>query len=64
MPARANVLPLSQTHAAVVCRPVGAGKSVFARAFIRAVMADEALVVASPSFLLDNHYTTEDGRHM
>lgn len=36
--------------------PLGAGKSVFARAFIRTAMGDEALDVPSPTFTLVQHY--------
>lgn len=36
--------------------PVGAGKSVFARAFIRHVLGDPTCVVPSPSFLLEQVY--------
>jgi tRNA threonylcarbamoyladenosine biosynthesis protein TsaE len=43
---------------------VGAGKSVFARAFIRSLMKDSALSVASPTFLLDNVYQTPEGQEM
>ncbi|GAQ88251.1 hypothetical protein KFL_004120190 [Klebsormidium nitens] len=40
---------------------VGAGKSVFSRAFIRAVAADANLVVPSPTFLLQQVYEDHPG---
>ncbi|KAG2486484.1 hypothetical protein HYH03_014788 [Edaphochlamys debaryana] len=40
---------------------VGAGKSVFSRAFIRAVAEDDFLPVPSPTFLLQNTYDEHDG---
>lgn len=46
------------------CRPVGVGKSVFARSFVRTLMDDDKLSVASPSFLLDNAYQTREGHEM
>lgn len=39
---------------------VGAGKSVFSRAFIRAVMEDPYLAVPSPTYLLQNIYDDMD----
>jgi tRNA threonylcarbamoyladenosine biosynthesis protein TsaE len=39
--------------------PLGAGKSCFARAFIRAIAADPALEVPSPSFTLVQTYPTD-----
>lgn len=38
---------------------VGAGKSVFARAFVRAVAASDTLRVTSPTFKLANEYALE-----
>lgn len=38
---------------------VGAGKSVFSRAFIRAAVGDDSLPVPSPTFLLQNVYEGE-----
>ncbi|GLC34765.1 hypothetical protein PLESTM_000237700 [Pleodorina starrii] len=40
---------------------VGAGKSVFSRAFIRAVAEDDFLPVPSPTFLLQNTYDEHQG---
>ncbi|EFN58117.1 hypothetical protein CHLNCDRAFT_57163 [Chlorella variabilis] len=40
---------------------VGAGKSYFSRAFIRAAAKDEELPVPSPTFLLQNIYTDHQG---
>jgi tRNA threonylcarbamoyladenosine biosynthesis protein TsaE len=40
---------------------VGAGKSVFSRAFIRAVAEDDFLPVPSPTFLLQNTYNEHQG---
>ena len=40
---------------------VGAGKTCFARGFIRARTADPGLRVTSPSYLLDNSYEADDG---
>ena len=41
--------------------PVGAGKSAFSRAFIRAVADDAALAVPSPTFLLQLTYEDHSG---
>jgi len=55
---------------ALVCRPrdvialsgeMGAGKSVFARAFLRALSDDPALDVPSPTFSLVQEYETRRG---
>ena len=40
---------------------VGAGKTCFARGFIRARTEDPGLRVTSPSYLLDNSYEADDG---
>ncbi len=42
--------------------PLGAGKSAFARALIRAAAGDPALEVPSPSFTLVQTYETRRGR--
>lgn len=41
--------------------PLGAGKTAFARAFLRAATADPALDVPSPSFTLVQTYATDLG---
>jgi tRNA threonylcarbamoyladenosine biosynthesis protein TsaE len=41
--------------------PLGAGKTTFARAFLRAAAADPALEVPSPSFTLVQSYDTSRG---
>lgn len=41
--------------------PLGAGKSAFARAFLRAAAADPALEVPSPTFTLVQSYDTRRG---
>jgi tRNA threonylcarbamoyladenosine biosynthesis protein TsaE len=41
--------------------PLGAGKSSFARAFIRALAGDASLTVPSPSFTLVQQYETPRG---
>lgn len=42
--------------------PLGAGKSTFARAFLRAAAADPALEVPSPTFTLVQSYDTPRGQ--
>jgi tRNA threonylcarbamoyladenosine biosynthesis protein TsaE len=42
--------------------PLGAGKSAFARAFLRHLAGDPALEVPSPSFTLVQSYELPDGR--
>lgn len=42
--------------------PLGAGKTAFARAFLRALAGDPALEVPSPSFTLVQSYDLPDGR--
>jgi len=41
--------------------PLGAGKTAFARAFLRAAAADPALIVPSPSYTLVQTYATRLG---
>ncbi len=45
----------------LVCSDLGAGKTSFARGYIRALTEDPNLVVNSPSYLLDNTYELIDG---
>lgn len=42
--------------------PLGAGKTVFARAFLRVLSGDPTLEVPSPSFTLVQTYATHAGR--
>ena len=42
--------------------PLGAGKSAFARAFLRALSGDPALEVPSPSYTLVQSYELPEGR--
>jgi tRNA threonylcarbamoyladenosine biosynthesis protein TsaE len=42
--------------------PLGAGKTAFARAFLRAAAEDPALEVPSPSFTLVQSYDTRQGK--
>ncbi|CAN0422228.1 unnamed protein product, partial [Scytosiphon promiscuus] len=41
-------------------RDLGAGKTCFARGFLRARLGDAGLAVTSPSYLLDNTYEVEE----
>ena len=43
---------------------VGAGKSAFSRAYIRALVDDEHLAVPSPTFLLQQVYEDHDGLYV
>lgn len=47
--------------ALLLAGPYGAGKTSLARAFLRAAVRDEALVVPSPSFTLVQTYTLPSG---
>jgi tRNA A37 threonylcarbamoyladenosine biosynthesis protein TsaE len=40
----------------IIIRDMGAGKTCFARSFIRQLKNDPNMVVTSPSYLLDNTY--------
>jgi tRNA A37 threonylcarbamoyladenosine biosynthesis protein TsaE len=40
----------------IIIRDMGAGKTCFARSFIRQLKNDPDMVVTSPSYLLDNTY--------
>jgi tRNA threonylcarbamoyladenosine biosynthesis protein TsaE len=58
----ATVAALSRPGDAVLLEgPLGAGKSVFARAFLRAASGDPALEVPSPTFTLVQSYETRIG---
>lgn len=48
--------------AILLAGPLGAGKTAFARAFVRALTGDPALEVPSPSFTLVQGYDTPRGR--
>ncbi len=48
-------------HALLLAGPLGAGKTSFARAFIRALADDPALEVPSPTFTLLQSYDTRQG---
>ena len=47
--------------ALLLCGPLGAGKTAFARAFLRAASDDPALEVPSPTFTLVQSYATRRG---
>ena len=53
---------LAPGEAVLLEGPLGAGKSAFARALIRAAAADPLLEVPSPSFTLVQSYETARGR--
>lgn len=58
----ASVAALARTGDAILLEGVlGAGKSVFARAFLRAASGDPALEVPSPTFTLVQSYVTSIG---
>jgi tRNA threonylcarbamoyladenosine biosynthesis protein TsaE len=55
----ASVAAVARTGDAILLEgPLGAGKSAFARAFLRAAAADAALEVPSPTFTLVQSYAT------
>ena len=43
---------------------LGAGKTTFTRGLIRAKFEDETMRVTSPSYLLDNAYQYDEGKHI
>lgn len=43
---------------------LGAGKTTFTRGLIRAKFEDETMRVTSPSYLLDNAYEYDEGKHI
>ncbi|MFT8245597.1 tRNA (adenosine(37)-N6)-threonylcarbamoyltransferase complex ATPase subunit type 1 TsaE [Roseomonas sp. BN140053] len=58
----ARVAALARPGDAILLRgPLGAGKSAFARAFLRAAAADPALEVPSPTFTLVQSYPLPGG---
>jgi tRNA threonylcarbamoyladenosine biosynthesis protein TsaE len=58
----ATVAALAQTGDAILLEgELGAGKSAFARAFLRAASSDPALEVPSPTFTLVQSYDTRIG---
>ncbi|KAK9786801.1 hypothetical protein WJX73_005241 [Symbiochloris irregularis] len=68
--AHSNEASVMRSHSAADLRPgdcyllsghVGAGKSTFCRAFIRAVDGDEMLTVPSPTYVLEYVYDEHDG---
>jgi tRNA threonylcarbamoyladenosine biosynthesis protein TsaE len=59
----ARLAPLARPGDAVLLEgPLGAGKSAFARAFLRTLAGDPGLEVPSPSFTLVQSYDLPDGR--
>jgi tRNA A37 threonylcarbamoyladenosine biosynthesis protein TsaE len=40
---------------------MGSGKTVFAQGFVQQLVGDESLQVTSPTYLLDNVYTSSNG---
>ncbi len=58
----ANLASLTRRGDSILLQgPLGAGKTAFARAFLRAASADPALEVPSPSFTLVQSYDTRIG---
>jgi tRNA threonylcarbamoyladenosine biosynthesis protein TsaE len=58
----ARVAALARPGDAILLEgPLGAGKTAFARAFLRAATGDDRLEVPSPSFTLVQSYDTEIG---
>ena len=58
----ARIAGLAQPGDAILLEgPLGAGKSEFARAFLRTIAADPALEVPSPTFTLVQSYDTPRG---
>jgi tRNA threonylcarbamoyladenosine biosynthesis protein TsaE len=58
----ARLAPLALPGDAILLEgPLGAGKSAFARAFLRALTADQELEVPSPSFTLVQSYDLPGG---
>lgn len=58
----ARLAPLARPGDALLLQgPLGAGKSAFARAFLRALTGDPALEVPSPSFTLVQSYALPSG---
>jgi tRNA threonylcarbamoyladenosine biosynthesis protein TsaE len=58
----ARLAPLARPGDALLLEgPLGAGKSAFARAFLRAITHDPMLEVPSPSFTLVQSYDLPDG---
>ncbi|MDW8442954.1 MAG: tRNA (adenosine(37)-N6)-threonylcarbamoyltransferase complex ATPase subunit type 1 TsaE [Acetobacteraceae bacterium] len=58
----ARIAPLAKPGDAILLAgPYGAGKTAFARAFLRAASADPDLVVPSPSFTLVQTYALPGG---
>ena len=59
--AAAVAAAVRQGDAILLAGPLGAGKTAFARAFLRAAAADPRLEVPSPSFTLVQSYETHRG---